>query len=185
MNDVSKIAEGIVSGSQLLLRHMPYPMATKILAWVGSDGWDHCATVLRDDETGELMVYEAYPPQCRKVPLEEYIEEMIEWKAKRHRWRKRTGKKFACEVYTPPGEIPTEVMWNEAESWLGTQYGMIVNWIFGTAAIHCSELQRRILEQDENLAGSWEDEDPSKTEPIENRVVLQQNGWSCHELEID
>jgi hypothetical protein len=184
MDDVSKIAEGIVSGSQLLLRHMPYPMATKILEWVGSDGWDHCASVLLDEETGKLMVYEAYPPECRKVTLEEYIEEMIKWKAKRPRWRRRTDKFFECEIYTPPGDVPEAVMWNEAENWLGTRYGMVVNWAFGTSAIHCSELQRRVLEQIESMRGSWANEDPSKTEPVENREVLIKHGWSCRELDL-
>lgn len=130
------------------------------------------------------MVYEAQPPRCRKMPLQDYIEQMQKWAAKYPSWRNRKNKHFVCEVHNPPGGIPWKDMWEEAENWLGTPYGMVFNWLFATDKIHCSEFQRRVLEHIDDLKGSWTDEEPSRTEPVENRQVLIDHGWPSFVLDI-
>jgi hypothetical protein len=71
-------------------------------------------------------------------------------------------------------------MQEEAIKWLGTHYSMILNYLFCTSNVDCSEYVGRILEK----TGITWGEEPSKISPEDVRIKLTNLNWQNTQTEI-
>lgn len=130
------------AGDVLFFWNLPYPVASCLIAFAsGGMHCEHCAIVLEDQ--GELMVYDAYPPASRKIPLREFEEQLRLWRLQ------KSPRRPVLQVEIWRSKIDAaqlEALHSEAERLLGIRYGMTGNFLFGTRKIHCSEFLGRVLE---------------------------------------
>jgi hypothetical protein len=163
-------------GDVIFLHYMPYPIADRLIYRVSNSHCDHVAICLPDAETLGPAVYEAQPPRARMMSVAAYEHQISTWATKRAHWRRRTGNQLKVELLrsTVP-DLSLFRMVTEANRWMGVRYSMVINWLFRTRNIHCSELVARCLVTGD-VAREWDCE-LSRTTPIMVREKLIERGW--------
>jgi hypothetical protein len=142
-------------GDVLMLRGMPFPIASRLITRFTDSDIDHVAICLEEAAGNSLAIYEAQPPVARFMSVPAYAEQVRSWAAEKSRWRERVDKQLRCDVWRAP--IPVDGaaltrMETEAERWMGVKYSMVLNygaaWLFNLEVerwIHCSEFVGRVL----------------------------------------
>ena len=105
-------------------------------------------------------IYEAFPPRVRRVWFQDFCP----------------NPKNVTILRNPMlSADELEMMYFEAEDWVGTRYNWLANYIFRGPKVHCSEYVARI----QMRAGvcSYGGKEPSRITPGDVRLISRLSGW--------
>ena len=151
--------------------NMALPFFERVLKFVTGSDLSHVAMVL------DGVVYEAAPPCVRKMVWSPWVRNIVykEW-AQTKKSIKQGGLK-AYLMEPPPGAVePGQItaMRRYGELMLGAKYSLVVNWLIGTDAVHCSEFGGVMLNRGGVIAIEGK---PNRVTPQMVADGLEDLGW--------
>jgi len=105
-------------------------------------------------------IYEAFPPRVRIVDFVDFTPNQ--------------AKVTVLRNLTLSAD-QLEMMYFEAEDWVGTWYNWLLNYAFKGPKVHCSEYVARI--QMRAGVASYGGREPSRITPADVRLISRLSGW--------